>query len=192
MQHRGTEELETERLVLRRFTMHDAEAMFHNWAKDEQVTAYLMWPAHKSPEVSGEVLEEWIFHYGEKDFYQWAITLKENGEEPIGSISVVSKDDSIEMVHIGYCIGRKWWHRGVTSEALKEVIRFFMEDVQVNRVESRHDPRNANSGKVMKKCGMKYEGTRRQADWNNQGRCDAAGYAILEEDYFSESAQRNS
>ena len=56
MQHRGTEELETERLVLRRFTMHDAEAMFHNWAKDEQVTAYLMWPAHKIPEVSGEVL----------------------------------------------------------------------------------------------------------------------------------------
>ena len=64
MQHRGTEELDTERLVLRRFTMHDEEAMFHNWAKDEQVTAYLMWPAHKSPEVSGEVLEEWIFHYG--------------------------------------------------------------------------------------------------------------------------------
>ena len=55
----------------------------------------------------------------------------------------------------------------------------------MNRVESRHDPRNVNSGKVMQKCGMKYEGTRRQADLNNQGICDASGYAILAEDYFS-------
>ncbi|MCR2022236.1 GNAT family N-acetyltransferase, partial [Blautia pseudococcoides] len=86
---------------------------------------------------------------------------------------------------IGYCIGKNWWHKGVTSEALKEVIRYFMEEVQVNRVESRHDPRNVNSGKVMQKCGMKYEGTRRQADLNNQGICDASGYAILAEDYFS-------
>ena len=191
MQHKGTEKLQTERLILRRFTIRDAAAMFRNWANDDQVTKYLMWPSHKSPEVSREVLEDWIFHYGEKDFYQWAITVKENGEEPIGSISVVSKDDSIEMVHIGYCIGKRWWHQGVTSEALKEVIRFFMEEVKVNRVEPRHDPRNVNSGKVMKKCGMVYEGTRRQADRNNQGICDASGYAILAEDYFGVSAQRN-
>lgn len=184
MQHKGTEKLQTERLILRRFTIRDAAAMFRNWANDDQVTKYLMWPSHKSPEVSREVLEDWIFHYGEKDFYQWEITVKENGEEPIGSISVVSKDDSIEMVHIGYCIGKRWWHQGVTSEALKEVIRFFMEEVKVNRVETRHDPRNVNSGKVMKKCGMVYEGTRRQADRNNQGICDASGYAILAEDYF--------
>ena len=191
MQHKGTEKLQTERLILQRFTIRDAAAMFRNWANDDQVTKYLMWPSHKSPEVSREVLEDWIFHYGEKDFYQWAITVKENGEEPIGSISVVSKDDSIEMVHIGYCIGKRWWHQGVTSEALKEVIRFFMEEVKVNRVETRHDPRNVNSGKVMKKCGMVYEGTRRQADRNNQGICDASGYAILAEDYFGVSAQRN-
>lgn len=191
MQHKGTEKLQTERLILRRFTIRDAAAMFRNWANDDQVTKYLMWPSHKSPEVSREVLEDWIFHYGEKDFYQWTITVKENGEEPIGSISVVSKDDSIEMVHIGYCIGKRWWHQGVTSEALKEVIRFFMEEVKVNRVETRHDPRNVNSGKVMKKCGMVYEGTRRQADRNNQGICDASGYAILAEDYFGVSAQRN-
>ena len=191
MQHKGTEKLQTERLILRRFTIRDAAAMFRNWANDDQVTKYLMWPSHKSPEVSREVLEDWIFHYGEKYFFQWAITVKENGEEPIGSISVVSKDDSIEMVHIGYCIGKRWWHQGVTSEALKEVIRFFMEEVKVNRVETRHDPRNVNSGKVMKKCGMVYEGTRRQADRNNQGICDASGYAILAEDYFGVSAQRN-
>jgi ribosomal-protein-alanine N-acetyltransferase len=65
------------------------------------------------------------------------------------------------MAHIGYCIGRKWWHSGITSEALESVIQFLIEEVGLNRIESRHDPRNPNSGAVMKKCGMKYEGTLR-------------------------------
>ena len=51
--------------------------------------------------------------------------------------------------------------------------------VDVNRIESRHDPNNPNSGKVMQKCGMKYEGTLRSSDWNNQGICDASYYALL-------------
>ncbi|WP_138373536.1 MULTISPECIES: GNAT family N-acetyltransferase [Oscillospiraceae] len=45
--------------------------------------------------------------------------------------------------------------------------------------ENGDEPRNPNSGKVMKKCGMKYEGTLRSADWNNQGICDACYYALL-------------
>ena len=88
------------------------------------------------------------------------------------------------MVHIGYCIGRTWWNKGYTSEALKELLRFFFEEVGVNRIESRHDPRNPNSGKVMLKCGLNYEATLRQSDKNNQGICDAAHYAILAEEYF--------
>ena len=52
----------------------------------------------------------------------------------------------------------------------------------MNRIESRHDPRNPNSGRVMKKCGMIYEGTLRQSDRNNQGICDASYYAILASD----------
>jgi ribosomal-protein-alanine N-acetyltransferase len=75
-----------------------------------------------------------------------------------------------------------WWHRGYTSEALAELIRFFFEEVGANRIEARHDPRNPNSGKVMLKCGMKYEGTIRQADCNNQGICDYAMYGILRTD----------
>ena len=45
--------------------------------------------------------------------------------------------------------------------------------------ENGDEPRNPNSGKVMKKCGMKYEGTLRSVDWNNQGICDACYYALL-------------
>jgi ribosomal-protein-alanine N-acetyltransferase len=89
------------------------------------------------------------------------------------------------MVHIGYCIGKKYWNQGITSEALNRIIKFFFEEVGVNRIESRHDPNNPNSGKVMKKCGMKYEGTIRQADINNQGICDYSEYGILAEEYYN-------
>jgi ribosomal-protein-alanine N-acetyltransferase len=88
------------------------------------------------------------------------------------------------MVHIGYCLGKAWWHKGYTSEALIRLVQFFFEDVGVNRIESRHDPRNPNSGKVMQKAGLRYERTSIQSDWNNQVICDAANYAILAKDYF--------
>ena len=49
-------------------------------------------------------------------------------------------------------------------------------------VESRHDPRNPHSGMVMQKCGMRYEGTLRSADRNNQGICDTSWYALLRDE----------
>lgn len=184
MKHLGTKRIETERLILRKFKIEDAEPMYKNWASDEEVTKFLTWPPHSSVEVSKTILQDWVNSYKQDDIYQWAITLKENGDEPIGSISVVDKDEEVNMVHIGYCIGKKWWNTGVTSEALRAVINYFIKEIGVNRVESRHDPNNPNSGKVMMKCGMKYEGTMRQADMNNQGICDYSMYGILAKEYL--------
>ena len=187
MDHQGTIALETARLILRRFTIDDAESMFQNWASDDEVTRYLTWPTHRGVSISRAVISSWIDLYHKPDHYNWAIVLKENNE-PIGSIGATVMHDEIKLVHIGYCIGREWWHKGYASEALKELIHFFFEEVGVNRIESRHDPRNPNSGKVMLRCGLRYEGTMRQSDMNNQGICDAARYAILAVDYFNDIA----
>ena len=140
---------------------------------------FLMWPTHDSLATSEAILKQWVSQYAEASRYQWAIVLEEESSEPIGDIAVVSHDDITEKVCIGYCIGRRWWHRGITSEALKGVMDFLFDVVGVKRIESYHDPRNPNSGAVMRKCGMKYEGTLRMADWNNQGVCDASYYALL-------------
>lgn len=183
--HKGTITLETERLILRRFILEDAEAIFHNWANDSDVTKYLMWQPHGNIEATQKVLTDWVNEYEKSDYYQWAIVPKDVGE-PIGSIAAVHSDDSIKMVHIGYCIGKAWWRQGYTSEALAALIHFFFEEVGVNRIESRHDPRNPHSGAVMMKCDLQYEGTLRQSDTNNQGGlCNASYYAILAEDYFA-------
>lgn len=92
---------------------------------------------------------------------------------------MVRMNEDVSMVQIGYCIGKAWRHNGITAEALKAVMDFLFDIVDVNRIESRHDPQNPNSGKVMKKCGMKYEGTLRSSDRNNQGICDVCYYALL-------------
>lgn len=179
MKNSGTQRIETDRLILRRYVIEDADAMYKNWASDSDVTKFLTWQPHSSVEVSRGIIENWLKEYSDEKYYQWAIVLKDNGNEPIGDISVVHMNEDISMVHIGYCLGRAWWRRGIMSEALKAVMDFMFDTVEVNRVESRHDPMNPNSGKVMQKCGMKYEGTLRSADRNNQGICDACYYALL-------------
>ena len=68
------------------------------------------------------------------------------------------------------------------SEALTAVMQFLFKNVGMNRIEAKHDINNPHSGGVMKKCGMKYEGTSRASDRNNQGICDIARYAILRDD----------
>ena len=179
MKNCGTQRIETYRLILRRYKIEDADAMYKNWASDSEVTKFLTWQPHSSVDVSRSIIEDWLKEYSDEKYYHWAIVFRDNGNEPIGDISVVQMNEDISMVHIGYCLGRAWWRRGIMSEALKAVMDFMFDTVEVNRVESRHDPMNPNSGKVMQKCGMKYEGTLRSADRNNQGICDACYYALL-------------
>lgn len=178
MKNLGTVRIETERLILRQFNINDAEDMYNNWASDDRVTKFLTWPTHSNVDVSRQVVKLWMSDYSNEKSYQWCIELKEINQA-IGSIGVVHMSEEISSVEIGYCIGYNFWNKGITSEALKAIIKFFFNDVQVNRIESRHDVKNPNSGKVMTKCGLIHEGTRIQADKNNSGICDVALYGLI-------------
>jgi len=179
MTHKGTVEIETQRLWLRRFTEKDAPAAYRNWTSDEKVTEYLRWPTHESMETTASILKEWINAYRSSDFYQWAIVPKDGKDEPIGTISVVDRNERLNQVHIGYCIGSRWWNQGIVTEAFSAIIPFLFKEVHANRIESQHDPENTGSGRVMAKCGLRYEGTLRQADFSNRGIVDAAMYSLL-------------
>jgi len=183
MKHLGTNTLENGKLLLRRFTIDDAQAMYDNWASDPEVNKFLTWPLHTSVEVTKEILNGWISQYDDVEFYNWAIVLKDNGDTPIGGISVVAKDNDIEMIQIGYCIGKSWWGRGIVTEALELLVSYFFNEVKVNRVEAVYDLKNPASGKVMEKCGFIHEGVMRDAGRNNQGICDLAMNAVLAKDY---------
>ena len=177
--HKGTQIIETERLILRPFTMDDAPAMYRNWASDPEVTKHLTWPTHESVEVSRLVLADWTSHYPEHNFYQWAIVLKENGPEPIGNISVVHVKDSTLCATMGYCMSRAHWRKGIMAEALTALIAFLFDEVGFNRIEADHDIENPASGRVMQKSGMTFEGTSRQGGHNNRGIIDLCHWAIL-------------
>ena len=180
--HKGTQQIETPRLILRRAVREDAEAMLRNWASDPEVTKFLTWPTHDSIDVTRMVLESWLAEYEKDNYYQWMIVLKEIGE-PIGSISVVRQNQRVEAAEIGYCIGSAWWHQGIMSEALAAVINYLFTEVGMNRIAACHDSNNPHSGGVMRKCGMQYEGTTRASDRNNQGICDMAIYSILRSEW---------
>ena len=182
MEHKGTALLETDRLLLRRFVIEDAGAMYRNWASEDEVTKFLTWPTHSGVEVSRAVLSSWIADYQKPDFYNWAIERKEIGEV-IGNISVVQMKENIKCAEIGYCMGTRWWGAGIMPEAGKAVIKYLFEEVGCNRIAATHDKNNPKSGRVMQKIGMTYEGTLRKAGVNNQGVVDEAWYSILREEY---------
>jgi len=188
MNHKGTVTLETERLILRRYVPEDAEAMFRNWVNDPEVTRFLTWQPHGSIDLTRKILMSDISKYENLSYYQWAIVLK-SLNEPIGGINVVHIDEMCNSLEIAYRIGKAWWHQGYASEALSSVIKFLIEEVGVNRIAAKYDTRNPNSGAVMRKCGMRYEGTLRQSGYNNQGIYDVACYSILADDYFGKSRQ---
>ena len=185
MDHKGTKTIRTERLTLRPFVLSDAPAAYRNWCSEEAVTRYLTWPPHGSKAVTQQVIAGWVKGYAKPAFYQWAIELN-SIHEPIGSISVVKTDERTGAVSIGYCIGSRWWRQGITTEAFRAIIRFLFEEVCVNRIEARHDADNPNSGRVMRACGLTYEGTLRQVGVDNQGIVDECVYGILRSEYQSQ------
>lgn len=182
MEHKGTKKLETSRLILRPFRQGDAELMFKNWASDPAVTYFLTWPTHESVETTKAIVDSWIERYGDPSYYNWAIEYKGfNG--PIGNISVVHSNDRNEWAEIGYCLGKKWWGKGIMPEALGEVIAYLFDVAGFNRICAYHDYNNPKSGRVMVKAGMKYEGTMRQAAKNKFGEFyDLVGYSILRDE----------
>ena len=188
MEHKGTKTIETARLLLRPFTVSDAPAAYRNWCSEDAVTRYLTWQTHADETITQALMQTWAESYADPAVYQWAIELKSLGE-PIGSISVVGKDERTEAVSIGYCIGSRWWRQGITTEAFRAVIAYLFEAVGVRRIEARHNVKNPNSGRVMRACGLTYEGTLRQAAADNQGIVDVCVYSILRSEYEAHRAE---
>jgi len=182
MKHTGTVNLETKDLLLRRFEVTDAEAMYKNYANDPEVTKFLTWPVHENARASAQLLAAWVEEYADPSVYNWAIVDKALGEV-IGGISIVKADETVGMLHVGYCLGRAFWHRGYMTQALTAVRDHLFREVGIDRLEARHDPNNPHSGAVMRKCAMVYEGTLRRSGRNNQGIVDEAYYGLLREEW---------
>jgi len=151
----GTITLETERLILRRFKISDAEDTYKNWATDSLTNRYLEWDLHKNVEETKNLLTLWIKEY-DNNGYNWVVELKDS-HELIGNICAAHIHKNDLNVEIGYCYGSKYWKHGYATEALKRVIDFFLNDCNMHLVEALHISGNPASGRVMEKADMKKE-----------------------------------
>lgn len=153
MHHIGTEMLETENLVLRRYKKTDAEDMFANWVTDPEVTRFWGWEPHKDISITKTLLSKWIQEYENDETYHWVIENKEN-KQAIGYIYLnsINNDDSSAAVH--YLLSRKYWNKGFMTEACKRVIEFAFCNVGFLKIWSYHHCDNPASGRVMQKCDM--------------------------------------
>ena len=181
----GTKKIETERLILRRLTVNDSLTAFNNWCSNINVARYTMWDVHKSPETTKNLFTMWEKEYLKNDTFRWIVELKDT-HDLIGTIDVASKHFlPYGAVEIGYCYGEEFWGKGYATEALKRVIRYLFDEVDVEVVFADHMEKNPNSGKVMKKAGMTYEGKRRGRVLDHDGiRNDLESYSIIKEEYL--------
>jgi len=152
--HKGTQEIRTARLLLRKYRTGDALDMFNNYATDERVTKFLSWEPYQDLQSVEKFVETMISGYTD-DRYIWVI---EHCGSVIGSISVVQADNKNEHCEIGYCLSYDFWNMGIVTEALSAVMDFLFHEIGYHRIFAKHDAENPASGKVMEKCGMIYEG----------------------------------
>lgn len=147
----NTPKIITERLILRKFTTNDLEALFYIYA-DKEVNTYLPWFPTENLEEAKTLLEErYLKSYLKPQGYHYAICLKHDNI-PAGYINV-SMDGSYDL---GYGLCKELWHMGIVTEAGRAVIAQLKRD-NIPYITATHDVNNVRSGNVMKRLGMSYQ-----------------------------------
>ena len=151
-------QLETERLILRPWTMDDL-ADFYEYASIEGLGHMAGWLPHKTIDESKTILD--MFIRGKKTF---AIELKETGKV-IGSLGIEEPDPDPETEkmgrEIGYALHKAHWGHGIMPEAVRAVISWCFDTLGYEFLTCSHFDWNMQSKRVIDKCGFRYFSTTR-------------------------------
>lgn len=140
------------RLVLRLPTLRDAGPLFQRVARDRAVTKYLLWSPHPDVATTRRVIAEKLNATDENR--TWVIELQHSGEV----IGLTSCRRAVpESVEIGYCMGRKWWGKGLMSEVLRMLVAALEADTQVARVWATCSADNDRSARLLERAGFVLE-----------------------------------
>ena len=162
--------LETERLILRPFTMNDAAAI-QRLLNDPLVSDGLLSVSYPFALPDAE---KWLT---DRITNRFAITLRESAQLCGGiGMHTNAKHPRAEM---GYWIGRAFWGKGYATEAARELVRYGFESLHLQRIAAMHFPRNKASQRVLEKIGMKREGLLRQYARKNGRFEDLIVYSVL-------------
>ena len=154
-------ELETERLILRRMRVGDADDMYQ-YARRTDVTRYLRWSPHPDLLHTQDYLRYIATRYATGSFYDWAMVYKQNNRM-IGTCGFTSFDCPNDAAEIGYVINPDYRGMGLVPEAVRAVLKFGFEQLLLHRIEARFIEGNTASLRVMEKVGMRFEGYQRES-----------------------------
>ncbi|MDF1511139.1 GNAT family N-acetyltransferase [Robertmurraya sp. DFI.2.37] len=175
--NRKDKTLETERLLLRLFTEADAEQVQFLCDNINIYKSTLNLPFPYSLQCALSWIANHEQNYTEDKLYEFAITDKKNGEL-YGAIAL-----SNQRLHrngeIAYWIGEPFWGNGYATEAAQAMLDFAFEEKNYHRVYARYFKSNPASGKIMKKCGMVYEGTLKDHVYKTDRYEDLIYYGII-------------
>lgn len=171
----------TKRLTLRKMQTSDYKDMYEYSCRHE-VTKYLLWCEHESPDQTYGYLEAVGKSYKSGDFHDWAVTLTDSGKM-IGTCGFTSFDFENGRAEVGYVLNPKYWGQGIATEAVSAAIEFAFNELGANRVEAKFIEGNGASLRVMEKCGMTFEGYHKQYMYI-KGEYKNIGFAAITRDNF--------
>lgn len=150
---KGPERLETDRLVLRRPALADAQSVFARYAADVEVTKYVGWPRHRSIEDTRAFLR-----FSDSEWSRWPagpyLIESRVGQRLLGSTGFGFESPSIAMT--GYVLAKDSWGRGYATEVLMAIVGIARELKIVGLFALCH-PENTASIRVLEKCGFRFE-----------------------------------
>lgn len=148
------EQIKTERLTLRQFTLSDAEFIL-GLVNEPSFIQNIGDRGVRTLSDAEKYLEGPISSYARNGFGLLAVTLNSTGQ-PIGMCGLI-KRDALEDVDIGYAFLPKFWSKGYALESAQAVTNHAKEVMGLKRVVAIVDPANAGSIRLLEKIGMTFE-----------------------------------
>ncbi len=149
--------LETERLILRDFTLEDVQKLVPILS-DPRVMQFSPKGVLSTAETQAKI-EEFIASYQQHGFGKWAVVLKET-HQLIGYCGIILEHiDGVDEPEVGYRLAPACWGQGLATEAARAAIRYGVDQLRLPYIFGIVEPANTASVNILKKLGMTYNRT---------------------------------
>ena len=152
------------------------------YASDPLVAEHTAWYPLTSIEEARQRVQLAVDCYAEGREAGWAIALKED-DRLVGTAGLFGWSTAHRRAEIGYSLARHLWNKGLMTEAVREIVRFGFERMNLNRIEARCKIENVGSARVMEKVGMSFEGVLREHQYAKGAFEDLKLYSILRKEW---------
>jgi [ribosomal protein S5]-alanine N-acetyltransferase len=179
--------IRTARLALRWITADDVPALFEIFS-DPVVCRYWSRPAMTTTAAASALREEIVDYFESRTLFQWGI-VDASTSRLLGTCTLAALSEQHRRAELGYALARAHWGKGYVQEALRALLDFAFDTLDLHRIEADVDPRNAASIRVLERLHFRREGHLRER-YHMLGEVqDAYWYGLLKAEWKAASHQ---